>query len=205
MPRCLLPLLLLACGPTQATSPTGHESAAARDETETAESTATPPEDEGAGSDEQRAEPTDGLSVRLVLDHPTMPANAQPATDERARLDATLFLRNDRPTPETVETVIPAAFECEWRLTAADGSVWRPTFLPPPMPRPGGRPRVTVRVPAHGEAEVAPLHGISGFTAEGDPAAERRPLPEGTYQVVVSEIRLGDRTYVAPPVTLTVR
>lgn len=211
--RALLPLLLLAaCGSTDA--PASTTSAEAAEEPEEPTDVAAIPEEalevatpEEAVDDAEVATVGDSLSVRVVLDRATMPANANPSVDLSARLDATLHLRNGGDEAVTVDTVIPAAFELEWTITASDGTVWRPTFLPPPVPPPGGRPRTTVTVPAGGEAEVAALHGISGFRRETAAPGSRMPLPAGTYEVVVSEIRLGDDAppRTAPPVTLVVR
>lgn len=143
------------------------------------------------------------MRARLVLVHPVMPAHGDPMRDPTARLDARLIVEG--PPGARTEMVLPLASELDWSLTAADGSRWTPTFLPPPVPRPGGPPRTRVVIPEAGEVEVGTVHGVSGFSREGADDWQEG-LPAGTYVVNVSGIDLGDGVgRAAPPFTLTVR
>lgn len=190
--------LLAACGSPSPPAPVEPAAAEPPDPAPADE-----PTDEPAGDDEV---PTTGLSIRIDLLHPEMPANGDPSVDLEARLDATLVLVNGEPSPRTVTAPIPSAHELDWIVEAEDGTRWRPTFLPPPVPRPGGPPTATVTVPAGGEARFCDLHGISGFRREDQATADRRPaLPRGRYRVTVSGFALGDERLAAPPVALRVR
>lgn len=143
-----------------------------------------------------------GLSARLTLDHPVIPAMTSPSRNEQARLDMTLHVLG--PAGTTVTMVVPMAFELEWRLTASDGTRWEPVFYPPPVPRPGGPPTTTVTIPENGEVRVGTVHGISGFRRPGATSFQDG-LPAGRYEVAVGSINIGGVQHDAPPMTLTVR
>lgn len=146
------------------------------------------------------------LSVRVQLENPVMTAGADPDVDVTARLDGVIHVRNDGASPREITAPLPASFALEWQITDASGSRWEPTFLPPPVPRPGGPPTRTLQLAPGAEAELGLLHGVSGFRREGAPPdAWNRTLPVGVYTIVVSGIRIGDELFIAPPVQLTVR
>lgn len=185
-------LLLVGCG--GAAPATGEDTAASEGE---------PDREEEAPMTDQTPAPDGSIGVRLALDNPRIPAMTSPATATEARLDATLFVRGAPGTSLTF--VLPVAHELDWTLTAADGERWEPTFLPPPVPRPGGPPTTTVTIPESGEVRVGVVHGISGFRRTGADDWQEG-LPAGTYEVRVSGFDLGDGARrAAPPVTLTVR
>lgn len=131
--------------------------------------------------------PREGPPVRLVLalNNPTM-RGSDPSVQVEARLDTKLFLQNTSEATVQLNGMIPASFELQWRIVGADGVVWKPTFLPPPPPRPG-KP-IPVSVPAGATVEYCHLHGISGFRKPGDDTWYR-VLPPGVYEVSVSGVR----------------
>lgn len=152
-------------------------------------------------------EPARGdLSIRVQLQNPVMTAGADPNVDVTARLDGVVLVRNDGASRREITAPTPASFALEWRITDASGARWEPTFLPPPVPRPGGPPTRTLQLAPGAETELGLLHGVSGFRREGAPPdAWSGSLPVGTYTIAVSGIRLGDEVLAAPPVQLTVR
>jgi len=156
--------------------------------------------------DDRDAVPRDELSVRVELEHPMMTAGADPMTEIEARLDAIVYVVSHAATERELTVPVPASHELEWRVVDASGARWEVTFLPPPVPRPGGPPRTTVRVPAGGEARLADLYGVSGFRREGAPPDQWTGTPPaGTYSIVISGFRLGGEPLTAPPVQLVVR
>lgn len=163
-------------------------------------------EQEEAAVENAPAQQTGELSVRVELEHPIMRAGADPSVDIDARLDAIVYVRNHGPSERELTVPIPATHELEWRVTDGSGTGWELTFLPPPVPRPGGPPTTTVRIEPGGEAQLADLYGVSGFRRAGAPPdAWTGTPPPGTYTIVVSGFRLGGESLTAPPVQLVVR
>jgi hypothetical protein len=199
--------LLVACG--------GPRGEAGRDETTA--STEREASSQGDAPSEAREEaevaedhdgvvPAGELSVRVELEHPVMRAGADPTVAIEARLDAIVYVVNHGTAARELTVPIPASHGLEWRVTDGAGARWELTFLPPPVPRPGGPPMTTVQLPPGGEARLADLYGVSGFRREGArPDEWTGTPPAGTYSIVVSGFRLGGEPLAAPPVELVGR
>jgi hypothetical protein len=160
---------------------------------------------DSASEPSRRGEP---IAARFELDHPLMRADASPEVDIDARLDGRLVLRNDGAAPFTVRVTHYVGHELEWSITAADGTCFTPTFLPPPVPRPGGPPIVEQTLAPGEERELVSLHGVSGYHRCGArDGTWYRVLPAGTYTIVLSDIRVEgvDAPISTAPGTLTVR
>ncbi|MFK7999981.1 MAG: hypothetical protein AB8H86_10300 [Polyangiales bacterium] len=144
--------------------------------------------------------------VRFVLDRDSIPANVAMATHAEARVTGKLYVFNGSTTTQTLDFETPASFELTWTFTREDGAVFVPTFLPPPMPPPGGRPQTHLELRAGKEEAVANLGGISGFYRQGEAINTFGPLSPGRYEVRVAGVRLGPSgTFDAAPVVLTAR
>lgn len=130
------------------------------------------------------------IVARFVLDHPVMAAKSDPSVDVESRLDGTLVLKNAGREPVIVTGKVPAAFMLSWEILGRDGSRFEPTFLPPPMPRPGGWPKRTETIAPGQELPFAALHGVSGYRRVGQADSTwYRVLPVGSYTIVVSGLR----------------
>ena len=202
----LLALLLAACGGAEP-APTEHGSE--NESVTDPEPPASPTSQSAAGeatptaaSVETDARPST-LSVRVALLDATIPAMTEPQRMPANRFGVRVFVRGAPGTVVTRREQL--SHEMTWTLTAADGTVWEPMFLPPPMPRPGGPLTETHTLDPDGEAPLGEASSISGFRHRG--SSDWQPgLPAGTYELVVGDINLGDAgRHTAPPVTLTVR
>lgn len=147
-----------------------------------------------------------GVLVRFVLDRDSIPANVATATHAEARVTGKLYVFNGSSSTQTLDFETPASFELTWTFTREDGAVFVPTFLPPPMPPPGGRPQTHLELRAGKEEAVANLGGISGFYRQGEAINSFGPLSPGRYEVRVTGVRLSPSgTFDAEPVVLTAR
>ena len=203
--RFLVAPALAGCGPGPADAPEGPASMEPEGTTGSNRSEPGPGEPTRPAEEDPMDEETSALSIRFEPARSTFPAGAEPQRSIEARLEGVLRVRNGSDAPVEIVAVIPAAFELEWRLLAADGTVWRPTFLPPPMPRPGGRPPRRFTLGPGAEELLTTLHGISGFFREGAEPSTFGPLPVGRYELVIGGVRLGEGPPLeTAPVTLRV-
>ena len=168
-----------------------------------------PPSEGPEHAGETMPEQSNGVSLRAELPHPEMRAGSNPDVDADARLEPILYVVNGTDAEVAVSTMTYAAFQLDWAIEAEDGARFDVTFLPPPVPPPGGIPPRELSVPPGGEAELNRLFGVSGYHRRDDPPPDGewlRVLPPGTYRVTVGGVRLSSGEVLsAPPVTLTVR
>ncbi|MFK7986800.1 MAG: hypothetical protein AB8I08_12315 [Sandaracinaceae bacterium] len=147
--------------------------------------------------------PPGGLAVRVELERSHIPAMTSPSASIEARVEVNVFVRAAPGTE--IDAAVQMAHELTWTFTADDGTAWEPTFLPPPMPMPGGPPHHVVTLDDSGEARLGRISSISGFHRP-DEEGFQPGLPAGEYRVAVGGFVLGDGPPLdAPPVTLTVR
>jgi hypothetical protein len=141
----------------------------------------------------------DGVSARLVAERTTFVEGGDTGRDVQARLALALDLKNTTGKAKQLRVMPYAAFELTWEIVAADGTRWNPTFFPPGPPPPGDR-TVKLALKAGEERRWVSLHGMSGFTRQGEPPPDGRwfqVLPAGRYRVQVKGVAL-----TSPKVTL---
>jgi hypothetical protein len=133
----------------------------------------------------------DGLCVRLVLDRPTMIEGGEVSTDIDSRLDGVVHIRNLAAAPRRYFVNLRPAHALTWKIEGEDGSRWRPTFLPPPMPRPDPPPQWLTLAPGE-ERPYGHVHGVSGYE-RADRASDRhyQVLPAGRYAITLEGITVG--------------
>lgn len=196
MLRCALLLLVACTGSTP-------EARAAQETRQSDDNVEDNVGDEVTGGE---ADIEDGVLVRFVLDRDSIPANVATATHAEARVTGKLYVFNGSTNTQTLDFETPASFDLTWTFTREDGAVFVPTFLPPPMPPPGGRPQTHLELRAGKEEAVANLGGISGFYRQGEAVNTFGPLSPGRYEVRVAGVSLGSgTTFDAAPVVLTAR
>ncbi|MEM9073952.1 MAG: hypothetical protein AAGE52_36000 [Myxococcota bacterium] len=165
------------------------------------------PETEGREHQEEAhaTSAEDPMKARFVPARATL-ASAPAGTNVDGRLEGALWLSNTGTETQSFTFVVPLAHNFSWTFTNEAGTIWRPTFFPPPMPPPGGPPERSLSLAPGEEAQVVTHLGISGFLRDGAAPTEFGPLPPGDYTVRVGEIRLvPGRVLETDPVTLQVR
>lgn len=155
------------------------------------------------------SEPQGGLSVRLQPLQVDLVEGIYSTGDPAALPSLDLRARNVSGGRLSLPLTGPATHELDWLLVDQAGARFRPTFLPPPMPRGAAKvPMVTLRPDE--EHHLSRLGGLSGFHREGEgSSAEHRwyqSLPAGTYTLTASKVVVGgvSEPFTCPPVTLRV-
>lgn len=153
--------------------------------------------------------PVDGVSVRLVAPRAAFVEGGDTGRQAEARLALAVELKNTTARAQQVKVIHYAVFELAWEIAAADGTRWTPTFFPPSPPPPGDRTVKLVLKPGE-ERRWLNLHGISGFSRQGEPPPQGRwfqVLPAGRYRVLLKGVPLpGRKPALQPgPVEIVVR
>jgi hypothetical protein len=130
--------------------------------------------------------PVDGIALGLVVAPTRLQEASDPDRDHDAAPRFHVHIKNaSRRKRRIVVPVLHADLSC---LITRHGTKTRfePTFYPPPMPRPGDRPRAYTVAPGD-SMHYATMDSISGFREAGRPRGRwYRALPAGSYTVRVA-------------------
>lgn len=144
------------------------------------------------------------ITLRYELEHSTIPAGAESSTNVAARMSGTVYARLEGSESLDLEYTAFASYQLDWLITRSDGATFRPVFMPPPMPPPGGIPRRTLHLEPSVETAVVTLYGISGFYEEARGPERWGPLPVGRYEAVIRNINLGTGPLATAPFVVLV-
>lgn len=145
------------------------------------------------------------ITLRYQLEHATIPAGEDASTNVAARMSGAVMATLEGAEPLELEYTAFASYQLDWLLTRSDGVTFKPMFMPPPMPPPGGIPRRSLRLEPGVETAVTTLYGgISGFYEEARGVEDWGPLPVGRYEAVIRNINLGTGPLATAPFTVLV-
>jgi len=165
----------------------------------------------GFGEEIAWGESKNGLAVRLLPSVCRFYENDDMSTNEHSRLDFELEVKNVSGKPLMLRNPAESGNQAdtlEWEIRNKQGELFRPTFVPPPMPSPGSKPSSVATVLQPDEIlNYTAIHGVSGFTKEGDNSRQSvMMLPVGDYELVIKNLRVAgsSETFVSNKVKITV-
>jgi hypothetical protein len=144
----------------------------------------------GAASPSERPSATgpevDGVALALV---PAKRRFVEGRAVDRQLMSLHLYLKNVTKQPRAI-TVTDAPFYPDLELVRR-GRRFTPTFLPPPMPRPGGPRRRKVSLSPGSFYLLGEVNTFSGFQRARQKGRLYPMLPAGRYQVHASGVSVG--------------